>query len=440
MNADLLAMAELMRRETGITIKPPQLPSLEAAMRRVEPSMTVNEFVLALADGGAGSPLLERMIDEFTIKETFFFRQRPDLDAIEWPSLVDQARASGSPVARVWVAATASGEEAYTLAILASEAFAPDPPPVSIHATDISPSALAGAQRGRYGKRSARALEQTVLDRYFTHAGSDVVVGERLRRIVRFSRQNLVGRFTPATGGPFDLITCRNVLIYFEPDVADQVVDGLTQALDPAGTLLLGAADRLCCSPARLLGPRRSADVAAAESSSRRPAAAPALRRPLGRKPVESSPTPAAIPGAELSTDLNDALRAANQGDLQGALEATARALGRDTLDANAHFLRGLALRGLGQQTEAINAFRSALYVNPGFGLAAFEMGRALEAAGDEPSAARAYNQALTTIDRTPETVLAYSQLHSGDVAGACAIRLQALTKPLAIRKARGAR
>jgi len=115
MNANLLTMAEVMRRETGITVKPPQLPSLEAAMRRVEPTMTVNEFVLAITDGGAGAPLLERMIDEFTIKETFFFRQRLDFDAIDWPSLVDHARASGSPVARVWVAATASGSAQPTI-------------------------------------------------------------------------------------------------------------------------------------------------------------------------------------------------------------------------------------------------------------------------------------------------------------------------------------
>ena len=245
------------------------------------------------------------MIDEFTIKETFFFRQRPDLDAIDWPSLVNQARASGSQVARVWVAATASGEEAYTLAILASEAFAPDPPPVSIHATDISPSVLARAERGRYGQRSARALDQTVLDRYFTREGPDVIVGERLRRIVRFSRQNLVGHFTPATGGPFDLITCRNVLIYFEPDVADRVVDGLTQALAPDGTLLLGAADRLCCSAAKLLRPSHS--ETAAQPPERRPAAAQTLRRPLGREPLEAAP--AALPCPPASSAPNSMMR-----------------------------------------------------------------------------------------------------------------------------------
>ena len=163
----------------------------------------------------------------------------------------------------------------------------------------VDTSVLARARRGRYGQRSARALDRTVLDRYFTQDGPDVLVGERLRRIVCFSRHNLVGHFTRATGGPFDLITCRNVLIYFEPDVADQVIDGLTRALAPDGTLLLGAADRLCCSAAKLLRPRHS--ETAAQPPPRRPAAAQTLRRPLGREPLKPLPAPAVVPAGELS-------------------------------------------------------------------------------------------------------------------------------------------
>jgi chemotaxis methyl-accepting protein methylase len=434
MNEGLQQVADLLRNETGISVSAAQLPSLEAAMRRVDPTMTIADFLRVSSDRTDGARLLERMIDEFTIKETFFFRQRLDLDAIDWRLLVMQARASGSPVARVWVAATASGEEAYTLAILASEAFAPEPPPVLIHATDISLSALANARRGRYGRRSARALEGSVLDRYFTQEGTDVVVGNQLRRIVRFSRQNLVGHFIPAAGGPFDLITCRNVLIYFEPAAADRAVEGLTEALDVDGTLLLGAADRLCCSASKLLRPNRSR--APQQPSSRRADSAQRLRRPLGHEPREQ-PAPASVPAAELSTELDDALRAANQGDLQTALEATARALKHNALDANAYFISGLALRGLDRQAEAIRAFRSALYLDPGFGLAAFEMGRAHELCGDEPSAARAYNQALKTFDQAPENVLAYHRVYSGDVAGACAIRLLALSETSTDRRAR---
>ena len=200
MSVHLERVADLIQRHTGIATKPSQLPSLEAALRRVDPTRTAGEFLIAETE--SGGPLLERIIDEVTINETFFFRQRLDLDAIDWPRLVAQARAAGSSHARVWVAATASGEEAYSLAILACEALAPGPPPVLIQGTDISGAVLASARRGRYGRRSARALEPAILDRYFTQEGDEVIVGESLRRIVRFSRQNLTGNFIPAAGGP----------------------------------------------------------------------------------------------------------------------------------------------------------------------------------------------------------------------------------------------
>lgn len=435
MNADLQHVAELMRRHTGILTKPAQLPSLEAALRRVDPTMTATDFLVA--ETADGAPLLERMIDEVTIKETFFFRQRPDLDAIDWPLLVAQARASGSAHARVWVPATASGEEAYTLAILATEAFAPDPPPVLIHATDISTGVLARARGGRYGGRSAHLLDRALTSRYFTQEGPDVVVGEQLRRIVRFSRQNLTGDFTPASGGPFDLIACRNVLIYFDPEVVEQVVAGLTQALARDGTLLLGAADRLCCSAGELLrlehGPVRQPPPTRGSPALPDPAG---WRRPLARDARDTPALPAATSAPVMSSELNEALRAADAGDLHTALEATTRALVNDPLDSNAYFIRGLAERRLGRQAEAIAAFRGALYIEPGFALAAFELGRAHEACGGDGGAAvRAYDRALRALDHTTTDVPGYRQVDLAALAAVCTTRLRALVQPLASRR-----
>lgn len=429
MNAHLTHVAELLRRQTGILIKPAHLSSLEAALRRVDPTMTATDFLVA--ETADGAQLLERMIDEVTINETFFFRQRPDLDAIDWPALVARARASGSPHARVWVPAAASGEEAYTLAILANEAFAPDPPPVLIHATDISTGALAQARAGRYRGRSARLLDRAQTSRYFTQDGPEVVVGERLRQIVRFSRQNLTGHFTPAAGGPFDLIACRNVLIYFDPELVEQVVADLTRALAPHGTLLLGAADRLCCSAGELvrLGhghpqrqPPRGASPAPCD---------PAPPR-LGRDAHDTPAGPAAASAVVLSAELNEALRAADVGDLHTALEATTRALANDPLDSNAYFIRGLAERRLDRNAEAIAAFRSALYIEPGFALAAFELGRAHEACGDGDggAAVRAYDRALKALDLTTADGPSYRQVDPGAVAAVCMTRLRALVAP----------
>jgi chemotaxis methyl-accepting protein methylase len=420
MSASAVQVAELIRAETGISIKAAQLASLEAALRRVDPTMSVADLLLASTESADRRALLDQVIDEVSIKETFYFRQRAELEAIDWRLLVQNARASGSEHARVWVAACATGEEAYTLAILASQAFDPGPPPVSIQATDISVSALASARCGRYGRRSTRGLDDSVVKRYFETDGAQLVVGGRLRGLVKFSRQNLVRDSSPAGGGPFDLIACRNVFIYFEPDTVERVVATLTQALSPHGTLLLGAADRLCCSASKLLRMHSKPTI---QHRANNPQPAQALRRPLGR--ADTLPLPAA---SNPATELDEALKAADTGDLQLALEVTARVLEDDPLDSNAYFIRGLAHRGLGRDEEAVRAFRSALYVDPGFGLAAFQMGRAHEACGDTTAAARAYRQALRVLDPTSRNYPLFARVDIGDVAAACAIRLHALS------------
>ncbi len=117
--------------------------------------------------GAASDALRARLIDEVTINETFFFRQRRELDAIDWRGLHQAARAAGSDTVRVWVAACASGEEAYTLALLATRAFAPLPPPVSILGTDISEGVLDRARLGRYGRRALRMLDAETRKRHF---------------------------------------------------------------------------------------------------------------------------------------------------------------------------------------------------------------------------------------------------------------------------------
>src|SRR5664279_3060592 len=160
-------------------------------------------------------------------------------------------------------------------------------------------------------------------------------------------------------------------------------------------------------------------------------------RRPLGRD-ARDAPAAAAAPSAPaLSAELNEALRAADVGDLHTALEATTRALARDPLDSNAYFIRGLTERRLGRHAEAIAAFRSALYFEPEFALAAFELGRAHEACGDGDggAAVRAYDRALRALDRTTAEVPSYRQVDLEAVAAVCATRLRALVQAPAGRR-----
>jgi chemotaxis protein methyltransferase CheR len=411
MTAPLERVASLVQRETGIALGLAQLRSLEAALRRVDPSLDADAFLRAGSDRRDGGELLDRLIDEVTVNETFLFRERRELDAIEWPRLLDGARAAGRGSVQVWVAACSSGEEAYTLAMLASDAFGSATPPVSILATDISSAIVDKARRARYGRRATRLLDPDLRRRFCIEREGAVEVAAPIRGLVEFRRHNLVSDPLPAPGpGSFDLIACRNVLIYFDGETVERVIGLLERGLAPRGMLVLGAADRLCGSARRLA--RADSPLPAPP----RRAPAPVLRRPLGRD------------AADAEAGLAAALRAANEGSLETTLDVTARLLDENPLDADAYFVRGLAELGVGAPDAAADSLRRALYVDPAFGLAAFQLGRAHDERGDRTAAARAYDQALRTLDGAAgrhDAIL--DQVDLGDIAAACRIRLKAL-------------
>jgi chemotaxis protein methyltransferase CheR len=405
-------VAALVRSESGMVLGGSQITALEAALRRVDPELDAATF-LRKSDGD-GRALLDRLIDEVTINETFFFRQRRELDAIDWPRLLEAAQAHGRDAIRVWVAACSSGEEAYTLAMLASEALAAAPLPLSIVATDISAAILEKARQARYGKRALRLVEADVRRRYFVEDAGGVEVAQGIRDLVEFRRHNLVTDPAPGAAA-FDLIACRNVLIYFDGETVEQVIASLERGLAPRGMLLLGAADRLCGSARRLAGGDRARPL-----PTQAPMPVRMLRRPLGRERVEQRPPP--------ERGIDAALAAANRGSLEETLALTERLLHEDPLDANAYFVRGLAELGVDDPDSAAASLRRALYVDPAFGLAAFQLGRAHEQRGDGAAAARAYEQALHTLepgDGRHDAIL--DQVDLGDVASACAMRLKAL-------------
>lgn len=405
----LAGIAELVRRETGIVLPAAREPAILAAVDRAAPGLDPGAFVRAASDPQGGHGLVDRLIDEVTVQETTFVRDRDQLDAIAWHSLLPAARAAGSGTIRVWSAGCASGEEAYTLALLAAEAFAPAQAPVDVLGTDISGAALAAAAVGRYRERAVGALEPSLRLRYLDRQGDgSYLVGERLRSLVRFRRHNLARDPTPPLGeAGFDLVACRNVLIYFEAPLVQQVIESLERSLQPDGMLVLGASDAL----------RRTSSRPAARPG--RPAARPrapgrGLRRPLGRGP--------SLPRERR---LTAALAAADEGDRDGALAHVASLLADDPLDADAHFIDGLVTLEAGGPARAAAALRRALCADATFALAAFTLGRAYDALGDRPAARRAYEQALRTLDPADdrhERML--QQIDIGDIAAACRARL----------------
>jgi chemotaxis protein methyltransferase CheR len=374
-------VAALVYRESGIRLGERQYDFLLAALGRIGPGSEPEAFLRGVADPLHSRQLLTRLIEEVTVKETSFLRDRGQLASIDWQHLLENARARGDQRVRVWTAPCATGEEAYSLALLACEAFGPAPP-VSILATDISADALAHARLGSYRSRSLRELDPAMRARYLRVEADGMIVGEQLRSLVRFARHNLIrDPFPPLGEAPFDLILCRNVLIYFDAVTVGQVLRGIEHARAPSGVLVLGAADALCASASRMVV---AAPVAPADTRPGRK-----LRRPLRR--------------------------------------VAAAACVEDPHDAAAYFQRGLEELESDDPAAAVTSLRRALYMEPDFGLAAFKLGGAHESLGDLPAARRAYRQALRALEPHARHETFLGQVDLADVATATQARLNVL-------------
>jgi chemotaxis protein methyltransferase CheR len=209
---------------------------------------------LGIAGGAALDSLLDavesgtltaklQFLGLLTTKFTGFFRHPRHFDlAVE---KVKQAVEKAGR-ARVWSAAAATGEEPYSMAMRIMEAFPQADIPVSIVATDIDAAALAKAQAGEYSDLSVRAIEPERRARFFEATGSDhrwVLLAE-VRRLVEWRELNLVQPVWPVEG-PFDIIFCRNVLMYLEAGRRVSVLERMSALLAGDGLLVLDPAEHL---------------------------------------------------------------------------------------------------------------------------------------------------------------------------------------------------
>jgi chemotaxis protein methyltransferase CheR len=187
-----------------------------------------------------GTAELDALIDTLLVHETYFFRDPLPLEVIS-DDVALAVRAGRRP--RLWCAASATGEEPLTLAMMLDERGVLGD--VSLLASDYSQRALDRARTSEHNLRSMRALPVGIEGRYLTvvegrpHVRSDLIAAVEWRRL------NLMDAAAIAALGPFDAILCRNVLIYFQDSTARRVVDSLTSALVPGGSLLVGTSESL---------------------------------------------------------------------------------------------------------------------------------------------------------------------------------------------------
>lgn len=179
----------------------------------------------------------QQFLGLLTTKFTGFFRHPRHFDLAAQHAL-RVARERGS--ARLWSAAAATGEEPWSLAIAVIEAFGGEAPPVKILATDVDEDALAVAARGEYSHPALQALDASRRRRFLVENS----IAPPLRRLVEFRPLNLAEVAWPVAG-PFEVIFCRNVLMYLEADHRYAVLERMVSLLAPDGLLLLDPTEHL---------------------------------------------------------------------------------------------------------------------------------------------------------------------------------------------------
>jgi chemotaxis protein methyltransferase CheR len=246
--AEVQRFRQIVARTLGLRVDEARLGGLaDVLRRRLDGAELTSGAYLSGLDAQPGAHELRALAQELTVPETYFFRHLEQLRAFIEVALLDRIRAQSAPRSlRVLSAGCASGEEPYSLAILAREAGVDRSIDVRIVGIDVNPVVLARAARGRFSSWALRETPADVRGRWFRPAANEFVLDEEIRRSVRFEERNLIAD-DPDWWRPhaWDVIFCRNVVMYLTPDHAEAVVTRLTRALAPGGYLFLGHAETL---------------------------------------------------------------------------------------------------------------------------------------------------------------------------------------------------
>ncbi|WP_305042192.1 CheR family methyltransferase [Geoalkalibacter sp.] len=405
---------------------------------------------------------LKKLLGLLTVGETYFFRYLAHFEALRQqvlPDLLQRNRARRS--LRLWSAGCSTGEEAYSLAILLRTHF-----PglrdweVRILATDINHQALNKARAGIYGARSLRVTDPDLVRTWFHPRGKEFELDAEIRDLVEFRYLNLqTSDYAEGLEGAsgFDVIFCRNVLIYFRPSTSQKVVADLARVLRPGGSLFLGHAEslvnlsdafaRVICQrsfyyqmPLPSSAPHGEVTREAAPLPPVRalPAAAWPVALPAPRPPALRAPAPdpeevyrqglsafesedftaAAACFAEVLLHnenhagalVGRAFIHANQGAHEQARACCAKALRADDLCAEAYFLQGLLLEVEEHWSEAREEYRKALLIDLDFVMPHFHLGGIHARLGLYDDARRELRNSLRLLERRPaESLVPYS-------------------------------
>lgn len=240
--AEISVLVDLARRRSGVVLdvdKPYIIESRLAPTARRQGFASLSELVSQL-QGRPDEALVWAVVEALASTETQFFRDRTPFQMIAQEVLPALAR-RGRERVTAWSAGCATGQEPYSLAMLAEEERGKHGPmTVDIFASDLSERCLEKASAGVYTQFEVqRGLPSRLLVKHFEKVDDHWVLSSRIRQAVRLQRQNLLTQIKGT--GPYDLVLCRNVVSAFDPSTARTVLEQIAETLAPDGFLLMGA-------------------------------------------------------------------------------------------------------------------------------------------------------------------------------------------------------
>ncbi|WP_185961280.1 protein-glutamate O-methyltransferase CheR [Telmatospirillum sp. J64-1] len=381
---------------------------------------------LELLETEGGSDELDILIAELTIGETYFFRHHAQFEALEQKIIPDILRRNESiRQINVWSAGCSTGPEAYSVAILLKERFGKQLADwnIHIHGTDINRKFLALARTGRFGPWSFRAVPEEIRERWFNQVGDEWEISREIKSMVRFYPHNLVTDPPPKPENGFDLILCRNVIIYFDRATAEALVARLHESLADGGWLAMGHSEPNLALfrkfhtlslpgaiiyrkeagyappalPARTAAPPSpppSRTRAVKTVPPKKPARQSARSALTAQKDVPPPRIPAPRPAPHLVLEL------AEKGDWDAAEAACDAMLRANPLDGRAYYYRALLLEQAGRFAESETALRRSVFLDRRSPLPHYQLALLLLHRQDVNGAQRSFRNALSLADR----------------------------------------
>jgi len=250
-DAEFRMFSDLLRRHCGLHFGPDARFLLEKRLARRLRALEIDSFAAYHYQVRSASPHNEEfanLIDELTTNETYFFRERSQLRALIgeiFAELQAERQGTHSRPITVWSAGCSSGEEPYSIVILAMEAGMVLGKDLHVYASDISCRMLRKARQGLYREASFRETEPALRQKYFSEKDGLWRISDQVKKHVDFIHLNLLDRTKISLLGAMDVILCRNVIIYFDPESKRNVIQTFYEKLRPAGHLLLGHSESL---------------------------------------------------------------------------------------------------------------------------------------------------------------------------------------------------